>query len=52
MSNKDNTTTTKIKHSTWKRLHERKQPGDSFDDVINRVLNKAEKAEKSACSPE
>ncbi|QLH81006.1 antitoxin VapB family protein [Halosimplex pelagicum] len=32
----------RIKHDTWKRLNSRKEPNDSFDDVIRRVLDRAE----------
>jgi len=27
-----------IKTGTWKQLNQRKEPGDSFDDVISRLL--------------
>jgi predicted CopG family antitoxin len=32
------TTTIEIKTETWKQLNSRKMPGDSFDDVIKRLL--------------
>jgi predicted CopG family antitoxin len=32
------TTTIEIKTGTWKQLNQRKEPGDSFDDVISRLL--------------
>lgn len=35
------TTTVTVSHETWKRLQMRKEPGDSFDDVISRLLNKS-----------
>lgn len=31
-------TTIEIKTETWRQLNGRKQPGDSFDDVITRLL--------------
>lgn len=35
-------TTIRIKVDTWEELHDRKQPGLSFDDVIQRLLDEAE----------
>lgn len=32
------TTTIEITKSRWKELNGRKEPGDSFDDVIRRLL--------------
>jgi predicted CopG family antitoxin len=32
--------------STWERLNERKDRGDSMDDVINELLDIAEKQEE------
>ena len=32
------TTTIEVKDSTWKELNSMKRKGDSFDDVINRLL--------------
>lgn len=34
----DEITTVKVKGETWKDLNQMKEPGDSFDDVIRRVL--------------
>lgn len=31
-------TTVKVKKDTWQELNRMKQPGDSFDDVLQRVL--------------
>lgn len=31
-------TTIKVKKETWKRLNRQKEPGDTFDDVIERLL--------------
>lgn len=35
----DDTTTIQIDVQTWQQLNSRKQPGESFDDVIQRELN-------------
>lgn len=32
-------TNIKLDDSTWKRLNKRKEPGDTFDDVVVRFLN-------------
>ena len=32
------TTTIEVKNETWKELNAKKEPGESFDDVIQRVL--------------
>lgn len=34
-------TTIKIRRDTWDELDRRKRPGDSHDDVINRLLDAA-----------
>jgi predicted CopG family antitoxin len=34
-----------LRHSTWTRLNSLKQPGDSFDDVINRLIDESSTAE-------
>jgi predicted CopG family antitoxin len=36
------TTTVEVKTETWKQLNERKEPGDSFDDVISKMLAETE----------
>ena len=33
------TTTIEIKSDTWRRLNAQKEPGDSFDSVITRLLD-------------
>lgn len=39
-------TNVEVSRATWKRLNELKQaPGDSFDDVINRLINEHENRE-------
>lgn len=38
-------TTVRVKRSTWTRLNHRRQPGDSFDDVIARLLDRIERYE-------
>ncbi len=35
----------RIKRDTWKRLNSRKEPNDSFNDVLERVLDKVEAEE-------
>lgn len=39
-------TTVTVSTETWKRLHMRKGPGDSFDDVISNLLDFAEQHEE------
>jgi predicted CopG family antitoxin len=34
-------TSIRIKVDTWRRLRSRKGPGESFDDVINEILDEA-----------
>lgn len=39
MPEENNTTTIEVQRETWKELNARKEgPGDSFDDVIRRLL--------------
>lgn len=42
----EETTTVTVSKDTWKELHLRKDPGDSFDDVIRDLLEEADKDEK------
>ncbi|MEY7850277.1 hypothetical protein AB7C87_13880 [Natrarchaeobius sp. A-rgal3] len=42
----DETTTVTVSKKTWKRLTMRKEPGDSFDDVISDLLDTAEELEE------
>lgn len=35
-------TTVQVSENTWERLDERRDRGDSFDDVITEILNKEE----------
>ncbi|WP_254768267.1 antitoxin VapB family protein [Salinilacihabitans rarus] len=37
----------RVTEETWKRLNNRKRPGDSFDDVIERLLEDVEANEES-----
>lgn len=37
-----NSTTIQIDINTWKALNSRKKPGDSFNDIIQRILEKTE----------
>lgn len=39
-------TSIEIKKSTWKELNQQKEPGDSFDDVIQRLLHAREEPEE------
>lgn len=39
MTDQSDKTTIEIHRSTWRRLNAVKEPGDSFDDALNRVLN-------------
>lgn len=32
--------------STWKRLNRLKEPGESFDDVLNRILDETDPPEQ------
>ncbi len=36
------TVTVRVSEQTWKRLNQRKGPGDSFDDVIEDLLDETE----------
>ena len=38
----DDDTTIRISRETWRRLHGRKDPGMSHDDVISELLDMAE----------
>lgn len=31
-------TTIQVSNQTWKRLNEQRNPGESFDDIINSML--------------
>jgi len=35
-------TSIRIKRDTWRRLHRQKEPGKSFDDVLNDLLDRAD----------
>lgn len=37
----DDTVNIRIKKDTWRSLHNMKDPNDSFDDVIKRLLEQA-----------
>lgn len=39
------TTTITIEKTTWKRLNSRKEPGESFEDVVERLLNDTEETQ-------
>ena len=38
----DDVTTVKVSADTWKRLNQRKEPGDTFDDVISKLLDESD----------
>lgn len=42
----ENSTTISVKYETWKQLNFRKQPGESFDEVIRRLLEDSERLEE------
>ena len=42
----EETTMVTVSHDTWKQFHFRKGPGDSFDDVIQELLEIAEEYEQ------
>ena len=35
----DDVTSIQVRNETWQELNARKQPGDTFDDVIQRLLD-------------
>lgn len=35
----DDVTSIQVRNETWQELNSRKQPGDTFDDVIQRLLD-------------
>jgi len=35
-------TTLRVSRSTWRQLHERKEPGDSMDDVLSELIDEIE----------
>lgn len=41
----DDSVNIRIKKDTWRELHQQKEPNDSFDDVIQRLLQKVEAVE-------
>lgn len=41
-------TSIRIKRSTWQRLHRRKEPGMSFDDVLNDILDRVDESPTAA----
>lgn len=41
-------TTVDLAESTWRELNARKKPGDSFDDVISRLLEEPDEKEEAA----
>jgi len=43
----DDSVNIRIKEETWRELHSRKGPGDSFDDVIQRILDEHDSLEEA-----
>ena len=41
----------RVTDETWSRLNKRKRPGDSFDDVIQRLLEQTEEAGEENPNP-
>lgn len=39
------TTTVTVSRDTWKDLYDRKDPGDTFDDVIRRLMDSEARVE-------
>lgn len=39
MSEENRVTTMKVRTNNWRWLHDKKQPGDSFNDVISRMID-------------
>jgi len=37
----------RVKDETWQELNARKQPGDSFDDVIQRLIDEHDNLEQA-----
>jgi predicted CopG family antitoxin len=42
MSDSDSRRSIKVHGGIWKRLNARKEPGDSFNDVIEKLLDETE----------
>jgi len=40
-TNENDVTTVKVKKETWKQLNKRKEPGDTFDDVISNLIEQS-----------
>lgn len=44
-------TTVRVRHATWRRLNDRKDPGVSFDEVISNLLDAQEADEAEGQTP-
>ena len=42
----EDVTSIQVTAETWRELNHRKEPGDTFDDVIQRLLEEADKDEE------
>jgi predicted CopG family antitoxin len=49
---RDATNHIRVTAETWRRLNRRKQPGDSFEDVIQRLLEGEDEGESSSQTEE
>jgi len=49
---REEVTSIEVKKSTWKTLNQQKEPGDSFDDVVQRLLARPEPGEVPQEPPE
>lgn len=49
---REEVTSIEVKKSTWKTLNRQKEPGDSFDDVVQRLLARPERGEVPEQAPE
>ena len=44
----DDDTSIRVSRETWRRLHERKEPGVSHDEIISRLLDEADSSQVPA----
>jgi hypothetical protein len=40
---KDNTIVIRLTHQTWKRLNQEREPRDTFEDIVKRVLDERDR---------
>ena len=46
----DTDTTIRIKRDTWRRLRDRKGPGESFDEVLTEILDDADPVQSGSAA--